>query len=336
MGWFTKKTAPVGTGSTAARGRKTQLLVDPAAVADFGRWTLLKENSGVNLSEYSNMSPQFASGLDIVRPLFDQLYMTDPNDPVGIVRELEHHSQKGVWEAVGAWRFCDEFLDSTPELWSHLEDAGIRALAQMNITNLSFNLGIRHADAYRRITGEKPPNDGFFGPPVFNSAYGPSLDFYINAAREAAAARTPLRVQEARGQAPDPTTADLTGALWDFAMLVYRGPAIAPNIDPEPTLLRPAIEAAYAVDHEQFAKLLLAQVASKSGPDDAKWPALGAARFIEDYLDPRVTGTSAHLELIDLGLAWLREPGAAVIAVTATAVLSPIAAARWETPELRS
>lgn len=336
MGWFTKKT-PAGTPAGFAGARKSaaergqHLLVTSEAVADFGRHSFLKSASEVDMSKYAGpMGVAYSGALDIIRPLFDALYLSEGADSArSVVAELTIHSRAGVWEAFGAWKFCDEFLDTRPELWTDLETAGVLALDQMQVSNLGFQLGMRQANAYVRVTGKQPPNDGFFGPPVFKSSYGPSLDYYVAAAEKANRARRPMRIQEAPGVQPS-IPADAINGLWDFAQLVFCGPAvIGQNRDSEADILSVVVEAAYGVDHEQFARQLLEAVREKD-PQGPGWFALGAARLIEDYLDPRVAGTAAHLELLRVGFTWLRAPGAWAVAATAQPVFTSIEAAHWE------
>src|SRR5262249_3397173 len=132
-------------------------------------------------------------------------------------------------------------------------------------------------------------HDGFFGPPVFDSNYGPSRQFYFDNAIATAAGRTPTRVPSSPGVEPG-SIDEAAKAMWNFGLLVHRGPlVVSPDIAFEPNVVRPAIAAATNVDHHRFAELVVEKVLEpRPYVNGGPWPALGAARFIEEYLDPAV------------------------------------------------
>jgi hypothetical protein len=141
---------------------KPQDLIEPARLADFGRFWLLKEESGLDAGSA-------LSGLD---PLRKSLYH-DPSAASRIAEELRRCAAKGEWEAIGAWQFSRDFLDDE-ELERELTDRALLALREMRITNLMIHLPSMDIERFEELTGGPAPDDGFRGPPVFDSHFGPS------------------------------------------------------------------------------------------------------------------------------------------------------------------
>ena len=147
-----------------SRNRETQGRVDSARIADFGRVWLLKEASGLD--------PMTAfKALD---PLRMPLYENPPGDAL-VAEELRRHASKGEWEALGAWQFARDFVQDD-ELENELTDLALSTLERMRITNLSIHLPNMDVKRFEELTGAPAPYDGFYGPPVFNSHFGPSRE----------------------------------------------------------------------------------------------------------------------------------------------------------------
>jgi hypothetical protein len=278
------------------KSRAAPDLVTSEALARYGRIDFLGwEAAGEH-------GPVFTT--DIVGPLFHEATLNMGGGPTmdRVIAELRRHVTAGPWEAVGAWRFARDFV---PEArGQEFVDAGLRALNEMRITNLSIHLAPREMPRYRELFGP-PPHDGFFGPPVFDSNYGPTRAYYFDAARAAGAKRHPSRLPSAPGVPPGPLD-DVD--LWDFGMLVARGPLLVSQDERfEPALVSKAVAAATNVDHDQFAAALLAHVVERDSNDSfpSGWRWLGSARFVEDYLEPDLAGSPHHVALIDGGLRQL-------------------------------
>lgn len=253
-----------------------------------------------------------------VKPLVDILYPLDGPGAMLALAELKRHAEVGPWEAVGACEFVREFTSNAPA-FVDLVDLGIRALQGMRITNLGGAAISRwYREQYLRVTGENPSNDGFLGPPVFDSNFGPSKQFYWDQAVAAIAARTVTRLPDAPG-VPAPVAKDVVDSCDGLALLLYRGAELVRDeIRFEPNVVRPAATAASNVDHALFADnlagLLLGSLYANFGYQDSRgrrlpWPAIGAARFIEDYLSPRATESDGYKDLLDAGLRALVEAG---------------------------
>ena len=273
------------------------------ALADFGRYEFLgPQQSGIQ------------SGFALVSDLMSLSYPADGPGAVEVVEELRRHAQRGEWEKVGAWKFVRQFPDMTNA--ADLIDGGLMAIHRMKVTNLAFHLAPIDTPRYKELTGEPPPNDGFFGPPVFDSDYGPSRQYYFDHAMSTAAARRINRVPSVPGVQPG----DIQGsvkAMGDFGALVYLGPlVVAPDISFEPNVVRPAVQAATDVDHQMFADRLVEGVLHKESNFHGPWTAIGAARFIEDYLDPSAAESDACTRAIDSGLTLLLQAGIVGVGMT--------------------
>jgi hypothetical protein len=271
-------------------------LVTAEDVARFGRFSFL----GPAAADVSDAS----AALRLLEPLRSQLY-GDEKLKRAAIDEMERHASQGRWEAVGAWKFGEDFIDDAAYNAS-VTDLGLLALADMRVTNLAIHLGHAYLTRYEELTGAPASNDGFWGPPIFDSAFGPTRQYYFDQAISAAAQRRPTRIPSAPGiTAPS----DLPG-LWDFGMLVLRGPAlVSTELRFEPSTLREAIKASTGVDHSMLVEQLRALLETEAKSTFNGWSCMGAARFIEDYLDPSLTAGPAHTALIDLGLAQLRANG---------------------------
>jgi hypothetical protein len=145
-----------------SRSRGPRDRVEPGAVADFGRVWLLKEESGLD--------PMTA--LEALDPIRKPIYH-EPDGTRLAAEELRRHAARGEWEAIGAWQFADDFVDDE-ELKRELTDLALLTLAKMQITNLAIHIPYGALPRYEELTGGRPPHDGFFGPPAFDSHFGPS------------------------------------------------------------------------------------------------------------------------------------------------------------------
>lgn len=267
-------------------------------LADFGRWKFLGERSGVAPGGVYNL----------VSPLNELVFTRNPVDRARAIAELRRHAARGIWETVGAWKYVREFLDTAPDT-QELIDGGLLALHRMRITNLRIHLAPIDTPRYVELTGGPVPHDGFFGPPVFDSEYGPTRQYYFDQAIATAAARMPVRVPSARGVEPG-DLADAARAMWDFGLLVHRGPLVVPpDISFEPNVLRVPLAVAANVDHDRFAELVAELVLDRSTYLYGTWSALGGARFIEEFLDPAMVRGPAYARLLDEGLELLLRDG---------------------------
>ena len=284
-------------------------------LADYGRFEFLKEQSDIEAT----------AAFALIAPLNELLYGQDAGERVQLIAELGRHSQSGEWERVGAWKYVRGWLDDEPGT-QDLIDAGLLALHRMQVTNLQVHLAPIDTPRYEELTGGPVPHDGFFGPPVFATAYGPTRQYYLDSA-VTAAARVPRRLTSAPGVEPV-SIDDAARSMWDFGMLIHRGPLVVnPDIAYEPSVVKPAAEAATDVDHGRFAELIVERVTDDSTYLYGVWSALGAARFIEEYLDPATVETPAYQKALDAGLGLaLRGPTADL--ETTIAVLTPRARTR--------
>jgi hypothetical protein len=266
-------------------------------LAQFGRYEFLgAEQSGVPLG----------SAYSLISNLNDLVYTRSPTDRAQLVAELSRHADKGEWEKVGAWKYVREFLDEAPDT-RELIDGGLLAIHRMHVTNLGIHLATIDTPRYAELTGGPPPNDGFFGPPVFDSNYGPTRQYYFDQAVATAAARQITRVESAPGVKPGPIH-EGAAKVWDFGFLVYRGPlVVSPDIQFEPNVVRPLIQAATGVDHALLVDQLADAVLDTKSYSYGAWSAIGGARFVEEYLDPVAVETEGYKRLLDTGLALLRE-----------------------------
>lgn len=268
------------------------------ALADFGRYEFLgADQSGIS-DAYS-----------LVSALVSSSYPPEGPGYRDVVSELRRHAEKGEWEKVGAWKYVRNFLSDGPEV-SDLIDGGLLAIHRMRVTNLAIHLAPIDSPRYEELTGERPANDGFFGPPVFDSEFGPTRQYYFDHAIATAVARSITRIESVPGVEPGPID-DAVRCMWDFGMLIYRGPLVVnPDITFEPNVVRPAVTAATGVDHRLFAERLVAGAIDPSSNVYGPWTAIGAARFIEDYLDPSATSSDAWAQATDSGLVQLMDMGA--------------------------
>lgn len=287
------------------------------ALANYGRWSFLHEESGLTFDQ--------AQGL--IAPLQELFFTFTPTDRAAVIAELGRHADQGEWEKVGAWKFAREFLDDDANT-HHLIQEGLLALDRMQITNLSIHLSSNDTDIYEGVTGRKPAHDGFFGPPVFGTSYGPTRQFYFDGAISAAASRVPPQVPAQQGAAPGDISAALS-SLADLGALIHRGPKVVPpDIAIESTVIASAVAAATNVDHALF----LEEVA-RAAVDPARanyfngWLGLGAARFAEESLDPSVLGSPALEQLTDLGVRELLARGMFDVVVPVE-ILTPYAHTR--------
>jgi hypothetical protein len=143
--------------SSEARNR-----VDSARLADFGRLWLLREESGLDPTKA-------LEALDGIRkPLY---YQPDGDQRAG--EELRRHAADGEWKAIGAWQFASDFVRDE-ELEDELRDLALLALMKMRITNLSIHLPAGAVSRYEELTQGPVPEDGYWGPPAFDSDFGPT------------------------------------------------------------------------------------------------------------------------------------------------------------------
>ena len=99
-------------------------------------------------------------------------------------------------------------------------------------------------------------------------------------------------------------------AMWDFGLLVYRGPlVVSPDIQFEPNVVRPAVAAATGVDHQVFADRLADGALDSSSYAYGVWSSLGGARFIEEYLEPAAVDSAGYGRLLDAGLHFVLRGG---------------------------
>ena len=90
-------------------------------------------------------------------------------------------------------------------------------------------------------------------------------------------------------------------------MFVYRGPLlVGPDYRFEPSLVRVATEAATGVDHRLVVEGFASELRALG---DYHWAYMGSSRFLEDYLDPALTGSPEHAVLVDAGLRELEKGG---------------------------
>ena len=236
MAWFTR------------RQLAPDDLIAPDALARFGRFQFL------GAGEISGVTDP-SEALRLVDPLRHQLYR-DASAKSAALAELERHARGDEWAAVGAWKFAREFLDfsdpTSGPLAQRAVDGGLRAVASMQVVNLGIHLSPADGERFQHITGAPAPNDGFWGPPVFDSSFGPTRQYYDDHATAAAAARSPVRLSHRPGVAPA-SMESVNHALWDFGMLMVRGPLVVPeDCRFEPNLVRPLVAAAADADHSLF------------------------------------------------------------------------------------
>ncbi|MGH3276549.1 MAG: hypothetical protein ACRDNZ_19750, partial [Streptosporangiaceae bacterium] len=205
-----------------------------------------------------------------------------------------------------------------------LIEGGLLAIARMRVSNLAIHLAPIDTPRYKELTGGPVPNDGFFGPPVFDSDYGPTRQYYLDHSVTAAARRSITRLECRPGAAPGPV-ADAARCMWDFGLLIYRGPLVVnPDITFEPNVVRPAVVTATGTDHALFIQQV-ADIVLDPGDHalNGVWSSIGAARFAEDYLSYEALETDAYRRLLDAGLRHLLHMGALGL-VVAPELLTPV------------
>lgn len=266
-------------------------------LAQYGRYKFLGADTSGPFDEMA-----------VIGTFVSDLYPQDTPAYAAVVAEVVRHSALGEWERVGGWKFAREYLAGE----SDLVDAGLHAIRRMHCTNLWMHLAPVDQRRWSEVIGEPVPNDGFVGPPVFASEYGPTRQYYFDVAMTAAASRSVTRIASATGVDPAPFDADhaVENGLGNLAMLVYRGPLLVnPANTFEPNLVRPAIASAQGADHRVFVDRLAELMLSDSLAKDSPWGALGAALFIEDYLDPSAVEVPGYDRLLVHALSLLLEKG---------------------------
>ena len=298
----------VGTEGEAGLG--------PEAVADYGRHALLgAEVSGIDDAAVASTVAVVSAGLGAGRA-----------EAAAGLDHLTDLAGEGPWEAVGAWKLAAA-AGAPPQRERALAEPALRALHEMRVTNLAIHLSGPDTDLYTRLNGQRPPHDGFFGPPVFATDLGPSREDYFDHAILAAAQREPARVSATPG-APPADVAAASAALWDFGRLALQGPLlVSADLRDETAILAPVLAQARACDHTQLADALAAAFATDTGATFSGWTSLGAARVVEEYLSPELAGSPPHCALVDSGLAQLREHRFLGLTVSPD-VLSPFEAER--------
>lgn len=314
MGLFSRNRAPVD-------------LVPASAVAAYGRRGFLGEADIGGLDH--------SQAWESMQPLFNPLIQEGSSERRRALEELARHARAGAWEAIGAWKYLHDapiydhdMVDQAP-LKDTLTDHAMRVLKTMRVTNLRIHLGMGDLERYERVNGEPAPHDGFFGPPVFDSDFGPSRQYYYDAALAAAVARTPQRVPHAPGVEPGDLS-EITNRFWSFAQHVFMGPLLAPaDARFEPAIVRDIAAAASNVDHRLFAERLVTAINACTDPI---WEHLGAGRYLEEALLPELTGSDVHTRLIDEGLRRTRDRH--ILGITFTAeVLTPFERSRLAASE---
>ena len=285
----------------------------PEQLASFGRFSFLGEaQSGVSAQ----------GSFALVSDLASLTWGGDPSGRATVIAELRRHAPAGEWQKVGAWKFVREFLDDAPDT-GDLIDGGLSAIIRMRVTNLAIHLAPVDMPRYEALAGGPPPNDGFFGPPVFDSRFGPARQYYLDLAAAVAANRSVTRVPGAPGVAPGPVT-DAARAMWDFGQLIYRGPDVVnPDIAFEPSVVRPAIATASGVDHAIFMDRVADVVLDPGNHLSDGLAPIGGARFAEDYLGPEAQSARGYRRLLDAGISYLARSGEPGLMV-APGVLTPV------------
>lgn len=280
--------------------------ISPRALAAFGRFQLVgAEQSGIDAT----------GSYDLISSLNQLVFTSDPADRARVIAELRRHALQGEWEKVGAWKYVRDFLSEAPDT-QDLIDGGLLAIHRMRITNLSIHLAPIDTPRYIELTGSPPANDGFFGPPVFDSSFGPTRQYYFDQAVAASASRAISRLPARPGVEPGPVT-EAAAAMWDFGLLVYRGPLVVnPDLTFEPNVVRRAVEAANGVDHGMFTDRLADAVLDSRSSGRGPWSSIGGARFVEDYLDAAAVQAAGYSRMLDSGLTLLIHSGMLGVSMT--------------------
>jgi len=253
----------------------------------------------------------------------------DPATRPKVIAELRRHAAKGEWEKVGAWKFIREFSAEAPDT-QDLIDGGLLAIARMRVTNLTYNLAPVDISRYRELVDGPVPNDGFSGPPVFDSPFGSSRQYYLDNAAAEAARRVITRLPHSQGTRPRSVT-EAAKSMWAFGLLIYRGPLVVhPDYTFEPNVVRPAVSAAAGVDHAVFLEMTAGAIFDPANYlNENTWASLGGSRFAEDYLCPEVLETQGYRRLLDAAVGHLIQRGEPGLNV-APGVLTPVQRRRLE------
>lgn len=274
-------------------------------LAQFGRFKFLRSEANEAFDE-----------MTVISRLIPDLYPQDTPGYASVVAEVRRHAAVGEWERVGAWKFAREYLAGEFDL----VDEGLRAIHRMRCTNLAMHLAPIDQRRWAEVIGEPIPHDGFVGPPVFDSSYGPTRQYYFDAAMTAAARRSVTRIPSTPGVEPAPFAPDhaVENGLGNLAMLVFRGPLLVnPASTFEPSLVQPAATSAHGADHRIFVDRLCDLMLNDTLARESPWGALGATLFIEDYLDPSAVEAPGYDRLLDHGLTLLLEKGWLGVTVSA-------------------
>ncbi|MGH3279535.1 MAG: hypothetical protein ACRDNW_10405, partial [Trebonia sp.] len=308
--------SPVPQAQAVTAPRSSADRISSETLARFGRYVFIDQK----------LNGQQEDSFSWVLPLASLIWESGPGGRAAAIAELRRHAAGGAWEKVGAWKFVREFLDGPDAI--DLIDAGLLTLAHdMRVTNLGPNLSVNDSRRYHELTGGPVPNDGFFGPPAFDSEYGPSRQYYLDAAVVAAARRHVTRLPHAPGVAPGPVLA-AAKALWNFGNLIYRGPLlVGPDYTFEPGVTRDATTAASGVDHVLFMDAVAGTVFDPVQCLTEGFTAIGAARFAEDYLSPDALNARGLQRLLDAGLRRLLGRGELGVNVSPN-LLTPLQASR--------
>jgi hypothetical protein len=247
-------------------------------------------------------------GYPLIVDLASRIYTGDPAAHAEVNGELRRHAERGEWEKVGAWKFAAAYLGREQDV-ADLIDGGLLALARMRVANLGFVLPFGDMPRYEELTGGPVPNNKFFGPPVFDSDYGPSRQYYVDNAVSALDGRSATRLSHHPGvSVPDPREA--AECLHHFGLLIYLGPlAVSPNDKIEAIVLWPAVRDASAADHAVFIQQVAAELLADDPEVGGGFAPIGAARFAEEYLLPEVLNTEDYRRLLDRGLRNLIDAG---------------------------
>jgi hypothetical protein len=292
-------------------------IISSDQLAEFGRRSFVKYLVGLPKDE-----PEFP----LVAPL-EAVACQSPAGRARVIAELGRHAADGDWQKVGAWKFAAWHLQREADV-AHLIDGGLLAISRMRVTNLGRHLNKLDAPRYRQLTGLDIPDDGFWGPPVFDSSYGPGRQYYLDSAVTAASRRSVTRLPHVPGEEPRPISKWAVIRMDNLGRLVYLGPLMVEEEHTnEPVLMGEAIAAATDVDHVLFADRLSEAMLAPSGYGDGVWSHLGAARFVEDYLHADARNARGYQALLDSALRLLLKEGPLGFMV-APEVLTPIQRAR--------
>lgn len=281
--------------------RQPENLIPSEMLAEYGRFAFLGPDG------YEGSIEHGLPAWELISPLV--LGMGTPDGRARVLSELRRHGAEGEWQRVGAWKIVGEYdgVDYGADAQDIVE-SGYRALLDMRVTNVRRFLGFGEWDLWQELIGSPPPDD-FAGPPVFDSIFGPSRSYYFDQII-AASARQVTRLPEDLGVVPG----ELDGvarSVWSFGLLLYRGEKrVHVDIRFEPSVVQPAVAAASHVDHMQFIDELARTILK--GDElfrDAPWAALGAARFAEEYLQPRAVGAAGYARLADFALRGVLDGG---------------------------